>query len=79
MVYHFKGHKETDQFWRDIPLNKFEFNVKPIQPTEVRDWLYKSHAYYFEDTCVKKEQVVWLMKKLIDKLAEIQKQNWIKK
>ena len=66
VVYHFKEHSVKDQYYRDLPL-KIEADSEPI---DMSNFLFKNHKFYFDEKIVRKEQVIKLMKILIEKQNE---------
>lgn len=66
VVYHFKDHNAKDQYWRDLPLEVTPQSKEFLLTSD----LFKKHKYYFDEKIVKKEQVVKLMRILIEKFKE---------
>lgn len=69
MVYHFKGHNEKDQYWRDIPLEMVDDSTS----NSVTDFLFKEHSYYFDSTLILQDQVKRLVQMIFDKNAKAAK------
>ena len=66
VVYHFKDHSESDQFWRDIPIDiNNTSNCK-----DVTSQLFKEHSYYFDPDLITASQVERLIQMVIDKHHE---------
>jgi|APSaa5957512535_1039671.scaffolds.fasta_scaffold50995_3 hypothetical protein len=65
IVYHFEN-KENDQYYHDVL-----FDTRMLENETVEDivsHLYMSEAYYFNPKCLKRHQVVRLVRKLKDQM-----------
>jgi hypothetical protein len=69
VVYHFKGHNEKDQYWRDISLEMVDDSTS----NSVTDFLFKEHSYYFDSTLILQDQVKRLVQMILDKNAKAAK------